>query len=45
MKTRNARDRHHGMNGMLPRSVPAIEFTCEMSSGHFVRIDMTQDVL
>ena len=36
METRNERDRHQGMNGTLPRSAPANEFNCEMSSGHFV---------
>ena len=40
MKTRNERDRHHGVNGVTPRGVPAIEFNCEMSSGHFVRMYM-----
>ena len=45
MKTRNERDRHHGMNGMLPRSVPSIEFSCEMSSGHFVGMYMLRKIL
>ena len=30
MKNRNERDRQHGMHGMLPRSVPAVEFNCEV---------------
>ena len=45
MKTLNERERHHGMNGMLPRSVPAIEFDCEMSSGHFVGMYMFRKIL
>ena len=40
MKIRNERDRHHGMNGTLPRSPTAIEFNCVMSSGPFVRMYM-----
>ena len=35
-ETRKERDRHQGMNDMLPRSAPAYEFNCETSSGHFV---------
>ena len=34
MKSRNEQDRHHGMNGILPRSVPAIEFNCECRNVH-----------
>ena len=45
MNTRNERDRHHGVNGMLPRGMPAIEFNCEMSSGHFTRMYMFRKVL
>ena len=36
MNTGNERDRHQGMNGTLPRSVLAIAFDSETSSGHFV---------
>ena len=45
MKTRNERDRHHRMNDMLLRSVPAIEFNCGMSSGPFVRMYMFRKIL
>ena len=30
---------------MLPRSVPAVELDCEMSSGHFVRMYMSRITL
>ena len=45
MKTRNEQDRHHGVNGMLPKGMPAFEFNCEMSSGHFTRMYMFRKVL
>ena len=45
MKTRNEQGRHHGMNGMLPKSVPAIEVNYEMSPGHFVRMYMFRKIL
>ena len=39
------RERHHGTNDMLPRSVPAVECDCDMSSGHFVRLHMFRKIL